>query len=178
MMSKSSIANSLASLVAIACLLAGCVLQSPTALFAEAQGVAALDQLGSRFTSESLSNGEWKAEEGEISFRLSGQHYVAQNSDDKSEVEILFAPLDGKRFVMQAEEEKGKPFAYMIAEVTDGHLLLSPLLCDVLKTSPGIEEKVTFDGTDCSVKGTGDIAYFSDLAGRIGAAPMRLTPVN
>jgi len=164
--------------IAAAVLLTGCVLQSAQPVFPEDKGVAILDKLGTRFTSESLSNDEWKAEEGVVIFAKSGNHYVAHNEEDKGEVDILFASLGGDRYVMQAREEPTKPFAYMIVEVSDNHLVMAPLLCEELKKIPGIDARVHFDGDDCGVTGTADADYFNALAKDIGPGRMRLTPVK
>lgn len=164
--------------VAVALALAGCVLQSPKEIFPETKGVAALASLGTRFTSESLDrSGKWIREEGEISFAAEGHHYVAKNSKEKDEIDVLFAAIGGNRFVMQAREEEGKPFAYMIAEVADGRLLVSPLLCDQLKTDAQVAAAITFEGSDCTVTGKWDEAAFAASVPLLGPAKLRLTPV-
>lgn len=178
-MTHSSHSRTIALLIAVSFLLVGCVLQSQTAVFPETKGVEALASIGSRFTSESLGkDGTWVKEEDEITFTPSGNHYVAQNTKEMDTITILFAPLDAGRFVMQAQEAKDKPYAYMLAEIADGHVLMSPLLCDDLKTDAAVAAEVTFQGSDCFVKGAWNGDSFARAAKLLGPAKMRLTPVK
>lgn len=159
--------------------LAGCVLQSPDALFPEAKGVAALEKLGMRFTSESLSKGVWVAEDGgEIIFTRHGKHYVARNSNENDEITVLFVPLGSGRFVLQAQEGKGKPFAYMIASISEGRMMMSPLFCDELKANAELAAQVTFTGTDCSAREEWTAKSFAKAANVVAPARIRLTPVK
>lgn len=163
----------------VAITLCGCVLQSRAALFPETKGVDALAALGTRFMSESLGkDGTWTREEGELTFTREGRHYVARNSKEKDEIEVLFVPLGKGRFVMQAQEAEDKPFAYMIATIADGHMILAPMLCDDLKTDSAVAATVTFENSDCWARGTWDTAAFTRAAKVLTPAKMRLTPLT
>jgi hypothetical protein len=163
----------------LALALGGCVLQSPAEIFPETKGVAALESMGTRFSSESLEkDGTWKAEKDEITFVRDGNHYVARNSKENDEIAVLFAKLDDSRFVMQAKEEAGKPFAYMIAEIAGGHVMLTPLWCDQLKSDAEVSAMAKFEGSDCTATGAWDERSFMRAAKLLGPAKMRLTPIK
>lgn len=164
-------------LTAAALLLTGCVLESPAELFPDAKGELILKPLGTRFGAEMFDKGQWKADEGEMTFTPKDHHYVASNSKDSKTMDLLFVPLGKARYVMQVHEPD-QPYGYLIAEVKGGHLQLQPLLCDELKKLPGSTDAITFEGGDCNVKGTPDIGFFNGLADGVTPARMRLVPLK
>lgn len=157
-------------------LLSGCVLQSQSPLFGDTQGVPALEALGTSFTMESLADGKWQVEEGRAEFTPVGRHYSMSNPDGKPPIEVLFVPLDGRRFAVQAREGKDKPFVYLVAEVGKTEVLLTLLACDDLKKAGKFGDDITFDGDECSFAGTPGLPLFLALADAAGPAKSRLRP--
>jgi hypothetical protein len=157
--------------------LGGCVLQSTTPNFKEAQGAALPKALGTNFVIENFTDGAWKAEEGSsISFAAAGKHYVARN-EKNDEIDVLFAALDKGTWVMQAAE-KDKPSTYVLAEAKDGMLLLRPLFCDALEKRVEVTSLVRFEGSDCFLKASVGLDEFRLLAAKAGPAKMRLRAVK
>ena len=156
-------------------LLAGCVLQSRTPVFSESDAGALPIALGTRFIMENHDKAGWTKEEGNFTLQPEGKHYVASDGDKKSDVEALFVPLGNNWWVMQAAAP-GDPNVYMLAEWTDGALLLHPLDCADLKSQPSAAAAVSFEGDDCYLKGTPGLDYFRQFTTGTTPATMRLTP--
>lgn len=159
----------------VSLLLAGCVLQSETPNFEEAQGGSLPEKLGTHFVTENYTDGAWKTEEGNISFTAFGKHYVARN-EKNDEIEVLFVALGKTSWVMQAAE-KNKPSAYVLAEAKDDTLLLRPLMCDDLKKRTDVKKLVQFDRSDCFLKSKADLDVFKILSTKAAPAKMRLRAV-
>lgn len=159
-------------------LLSGCVLQSPAPLFGDTQGAPALQALGKTFTMESFTDGKWQVEEGLAVLIPMGRHYLMSNPDGKPPTEVLFVPLDGSRFAVQARESREKPFVYLVAEIGKGEVLLTLLDCDELKKAGKFGDDITFDGGDCTFARTPEKPLFLALAGALGAAKSRWRPAQ
>jgi len=160
-------------------LLAGCVLQSRTPIFSESDAGALPEALGTRFIMENHDKAGWTKEEGTFILRPEGKHYVASDGDGdkKSDVDALFVPLGHNWWVMQAAAA-GDPNVYMLAEWTDGALLLHPLDCADLKSQPSAAAAISFEGDECYLKGTPGLDYFRQFTTGSAPATMRLTPVK
>jgi hypothetical protein len=157
--------------------LGGCVLQSATPNFKEAQGVALPQSLGKHFVLENFTDGAWKAEESNaISFTTTGNHYLARN-EKNDEIEVLFVAFGKGAWVMQAAE-KGKPSTYVLADIKADALMLRPLFCDDLKKRDDVKTIVRFEGSDCFLKGQSELSAFKLLAAKAGPAKMRLRAVK
>lgn len=159
-------------------LLSGCVLQSQAPLFGDTQGAPALEALGTSFAMESFSDGKWNMEEGKAVFTASGRHYLMSSPDGKPPIEVLFVPLDGKRFAVQAREGKDKPFVYLVAEISKAEVLLTLLGCDDLKKAGRFGGDISFDGDECSFARTPEMPLFLSLAAAAGPAKSRLRPAQ
>jgi hypothetical protein len=165
-------------LVVAACLLlTGCVLKSPSPVFGDNQGVLALEALGKAFTMESFSDGKWKVEEKAL-FTPEGQHYLMSSPEGKPPVDVMFVALEGSRFVVQAREDKDRPFVYLIADISKEEVLLTLPSCDVLKKTGTFAPDISFEGGDCTFSKTPDLALFQKIADAAGPAISRLRPVN
>ena len=161
--------------VAAMFLLAGCVLKSPAPAFGDSQGALALAEMGKSFNLESFTSGAWKVEEKAI-FTPEGNHYVMSSPEGKTPVEVLMVPIDGKRFVVQAREDKNKPFTYLIAVMGKDEVLVNLIGCDDLKKMGTVSEDISFDGGNCGFAKTPDLALFAKIADAAGPAKARLTP--
>lgn len=157
--------------------LAGCVLQSHQPLFGESDGVSLPAALGKHFVMENFDDGAWAKEEGSITFKATGHHYVATDEAKKDEIAALFVPLDKNWWLLQATEP-GKPSAYILAELSGDALLLRPLACEDLKQNPAAAAEISFEGDDCYLKGGQGLAYFKALITGAAPAKMRLAKIN
>ena len=159
-------------------LLTGCVLQARDPVFAESDGALLPASLGTSFVMENLDKDMWNRDEGTLTLRPEGHHYLASDDKKKDVINALFVPLDKNWWVMQATEEKGKPETYILAEVTDNALLLHPLFCDDLKEKPAAADAVSFEGQDCYLKVGQGADYFKALIAEQKPAKMRMVSVK
>jgi hypothetical protein len=157
--------------------LAGCVLQSHQPLFSENDGVSLPKALGTHFVMENFDDGAWAKEEGSITLKAIGHHYVATDEAKKDEIAALFVPLDKNWWVMQAQE-KDKPSVYILAQAEGNALLLTPLTCEDLKLKPAAAAEISFEGDDCYLKGGQGVDYFKALMTTAKPAQMRLSKIN
>jgi hypothetical protein len=162
--------------IALAFLLAGCVLQSGKPNFKDSEGAVLPAGFVTTFVTENFTNGAWKAEEGSISFAASGKHYVAKNEKAET-IDVMFVALGKDAWVIQAAE-KDKPSAYVMVEAKDDTLLLRPLFCDDLKKQEASAKLVRFEGSDCFLKGHVGVDVFKTLGAKAGDAKMRLRVVK
>jgi hypothetical protein len=162
--------------VVLSLCLSGCVLQSKTPNFTEARGVALPKEFGTRFMLENFSDGAWTSEDGAVSFVAEGKHYVARNAK-ADEIEVLFVGMREGAWVMQAAE-KGKPSAYVLADIEGDALMLRPLFCDDLKKRGDVKALVRFEGSDCFLTGSAGLDVFKMMAAKVGAAKIRLRAVR
>ena len=158
-------------------LLAGCVLQSHQPLFAESDGAMLPENLGTTFVMENLDKDMWNKEEGTLTLRPVGQHYMATDEKKKDEITAMFIPLDKNWWVMQAQA-KDQSSVYILAEYDGDALLLRPLLCDNLKKQPAAAAEISFESDDCYLKGGEGIAYFKSLVASADPAKMRMVKAN
>ena len=158
-------------------LLTGCVLQSHEPLFSESDGAPLPEALGKHFVMENFDDGAWAKEEGSITLKAVGHHYVATDEAKKDEIAALFVPLDKNWWVMQAQE-KDKPSVYILAKAEGDTLLLNPLTCEDLKLKPTAAAEISFEGDDCYLKGGQSIDYFKALMAAAKPAQMRLLKIK
>ncbi len=156
-------------------LLAGCVLQSDAPLFSEEQGALLLKPYGERLSAESYDKGVWKADEGILTLKVNGQHYIASNDKDDKIAEVLFADVGNGLFAMQFKEND-KRYSYALLEAKPEGLLVRPLSCGDLEKLAGTAEHIAFKGSDCFVKAKPDADTFKAWAEGLGPATMRLKP--
>ena len=160
-------------------LMGGCVLQSKTPNFKEAEGAALPEALITKYVMENFADGAWSAEDGTISFSASGKHYVAlsENSDKTDKIDVLFVALGTDTWVMQTAT-KDSPSGYVLAEAKGEMLLMRPLFCDDLQTREDVKTFVRFDKSDCFLKGKTGLDVFKMFAATAGEAKIRLRPVK
>ena len=152
--------------------LSACVLQSEKPLFPEADGVAALQPLGTTFVPFNLVDGQWQAEKDRASFASVGKHYEVKGDDGKT-TSVLFVPLGQNSWLMQASED-GKNAAYLIARRDGKALLLQALFCEDLKKDAASTKRLRFDRDDCFVPADFKLAEFKALASNAPPAKMKL----
>ena len=143
--------------VVAAVLLSGCVLHAPAPLFTEADAVPLFGSQNQKFAIYEMKDGAWVAEADPMLRAVSaGHHYpVADPSETNRNLvdSYAFIPLDGKRFIVQAETG-GEPGADNAIATWDGtELLVSPLACETLESSRKAKSLVSFDNGDCAPKG-------------------------
>ncbi len=155
--------------------LAGCMLQSHRPLFSESDGVPLPKVLGTHFVMQDFDNGTWNDEEGSITIKASGRHYLASDEAKKDEVAALFVPLSPNWWVLQAKE-KDEPNVYMLAELSGKNLLLHALACEDLKKLAAAAAEISFEGDDCYLKGGAGLDYFKQMITSVEPAKMRLVP--
>ena len=158
-------------------LLAGCVLQSREPVFSENDGSPLPANLGNHFVMENFDDGAWAKEEGSITLKAIGHHYVATDEAKKDEIAALFVPLDKNWWVMQAQE-KDKPSVYILAKAEGNTLLLNLLTCEDLKLKPSAAVEISIEGDDCYLKGRQGIDYFKALMASATPAKMRLLKIK
>jgi hypothetical protein len=155
----------------LALALSGCILQSKSPLFTDAQAELALANYGNLATYEKSGN-DWKKSTDQISFTPQGKHYIAKA--DKSELEISFVPIAGNWWVLQAVEA-AKPAIYVLVDAEAKELLFYPIACKDLKEFGKLAGAIEFVDSDCFVKPGADYkALFKSLAATPGEASTKL----
>ena len=167
------------ALLLASALLSGCVLHSKTPIFSDADAVLALGKKPLTFAVSAEDKGQWVAnDEPVLSAQVEGRHYLvpdasAPNDATKAE-RYAFVPLDAMRFVVQAVA--GGEADYAIATWDGTTLLVSPLQCELLKTSLKTNAEVMFLNDACSLRpsDTPPLELFAKLAQRAGKPTLRL----
>ena len=136
-----------AAILSLCLFLCGCVLQSPTPLFSDADGKPLLRSFGKQFVAYDKVKGNWEKQKELITFAPAANHYVVH--DKSGDIGVVFVPLKDKWWLLQATE-KGKSSTYMLAEMQGKSLLLHILSCKVLKTNKSMKDAITFKGDDCT----------------------------
>lgn len=136
-------------MLTLALLLGGCILQSETPNFVEADGGPLLGKTGGTYQSYELNNGKWTTDGADIKLVAVGKHY--ELIDKNKETQILFVQLDGPWWVAQFSEED-KAYAYSFMEVDAAEIYFHPLACDLIKRNAAAKPIVTFVKDDCFLK--------------------------
>ena len=148
-------------LLSICLVLGGCILQSPTPIFAEKDGKLVLQKFGNKFVSFNLENGKWIKQSEIVKFTAVGNHYVIH--DKANDIQVLFAALNSNWWVMQTNEAS-KPPTYLLARFEGKALVLSILSCKVLKTNKAVADAIDFKGEDCTANAKMTKDKFAELA--------------
>jgi hypothetical protein len=135
--------------VVLGFLLGGCMLQSKTANFSEADGSLALGKKGGTFLSYNLDSGVWKSDAKPIVFKAVGRHYEV--TEKGKTTQVLFVPVKGTWDVVQFIDE-GKTFVYALADVQKDAVYIHPLICSDLKKMALDKSVVEFVKDDCLLK--------------------------
>ena len=147
-------------LLSICLVLGGCILQSPTPIFAEEDGKLILQPFGNQFVSFNLENGKWIKQSDIVKFTAVGNHYLIHDKAD--DIQVLFAALNSKWWVMQTNET-GKPPTYLLARFEGKALVLNILSCKVLKINKAVADAINFKGEDCMANAHMTKAKFEEL---------------
>ncbi len=135
--------------LAFALLLGGCILQSETPNFSEADGEPLLGKTGGTYQSYELNDGKWTTDGTDAKFVAVGNHYELTDKDTTTQ--ILFVPLDGPWWVAQFSEV-GKASAYGFLEADANSIYVHPLTCTDIKGNVAAKTIVTFVKDDCFLK--------------------------
>jgi hypothetical protein len=155
----------------LALALSGCILQSKSPLFTDAQAQLALAKYGTLATYEKSGN-DWKRSSDQISFTPTANHYIAKAG--KSELEISFVPIDGNWWALQAVEA-ARPATYVLVDAEARELLFYPIACKDLKDGGKFADAIAFVDSDCFVKPGADYkALFKSLTSTPGEASAKL----
>jgi len=138
----------IAIIAALAVMLGGCMLQSRTPLYSDADAELALGAEGGAAAVSNWRDGRWEAESDDVSLGVSGRHYMAKAQSGA--VALHFVPMGGSWYVLQASEP-GKPAVYLLAEVTGRSAVTHPLPCSDLKKDPSLTAWISHEGDDCFV---------------------------
>lgn len=138
----------IAVVVALAVLLGGCMLQSRTPLYSDADAELPLGAAGGAAAVSNWRDGKWQPEGDAVALTVSGRHYIARSQS--SAVTLHFVPMGGSWFVLQASES-GKPAVYLLAEVTGRSAVTHPLSCSDLKEDQSLKAWIRHEGDDCFV---------------------------
>lgn len=114
----------------VAAVLAGCVLQSSTPLFKDADGVLLLGNKKQRYASYELDQSSWKKSPDVLVFEPVLHHYKVLNGKDSATAEFIALP-DGN-YVMQFDEGKGT-YVYTLVSPHGKEIFLHLLVCEQLK---------------------------------------------
>ncbi len=117
-------------LILVAATLDGCVLQSKTPLFKDADGVLLLGNKKQRYASYELDKLSWKKSPDSMVFEPVSHHYKVSNGKDSASAEFI-ALRDGN-YVMQFDEGKGT-YVYTLVSPHGKEIFLYLLTCDYLK---------------------------------------------
>jgi len=160
-----------AGICVLALALSGCILQSKSPLFADADAKLLLAKYGKLVTYEKSGDG-WNKSSDQIGFTPEANHYIAKA--DKSELEISFVPIDGNWWALQAVEA-GKPAIYVLVDAEAKELSFYPIACKDLKDSGKFAADVEFADSDCFVRpDTNYMTLFKTLTATPGEASTKL----
>lgn len=137
------------SAVLLMFILSGCVLQSKAPLFGDSEAKLVFGDGPQVARVFSRKDGAWVDENETVTLTPEGQHYVAMAKDGA--VTLRFIPLQGPRFVVQANEAD-KPPVYLLADVGRRSADFRVLSCDDLKSNGAISQWVSYQGDDCFVE--------------------------
>ena len=141
--------NRCLALVLAAVILGGCVLQSRTPLYSDAEAMLALGETGGMVRMSSWKDGKWEPDAELAAIAVTGKHYEA--TAKSSTIALTFVPLSGSWFVLQAVEAD-KPAVYMLAEAKGGAANVRPLSCRDLRKDDRLHAWIDHDGDDCFIK--------------------------
>lgn len=156
-------------------MLSGCILQSEQPVFAEKDGGAFFAPYGTQFASYSPDKAGWKTDDETLTFTPVGKHYVG--SAGKDTIEVLFVPIAGNWWAMQAMDKDQIP-GYALAEARPGEILIYPVACKPLLTAGTFAAFIEFKDDDCLIRKGADVnAMFKLLATMPGDTSNRLVPL-
>ncbi len=139
--------------------LAGCMLQSGTPLFGEAEARLLLADYPNLEAYE-RNNGGWKKSDERVSFSPEASHYLMTPDDAK--MQLYFVPLEGPWWILQAAEASGA--TYVLVKAEPKQLLIFPLDCKTLEDSGKYEDAIDFTDSSCAIKGGADkLALFKSF---------------
>ena len=156
-------------MVFMASVLSGCILQSKTPLFKEAEGVLLLGQKKQRFASYERDGATWKKGTDTAIFDPQGHHYNVSSGKNYATAE--FISLGREKYVMQFDEGKGS-FVYILISPHGKEILLYALLCDSLKKQN--IAGVRFDKDNCFIEPSFGRSGFETLLKNLPAASLKL----
>jgi hypothetical protein len=160
------------ALAALAASLSGCMLQSKTPTYGDAESELVLGNANGKVRTSRMTNGTWETDPDQQEIAVSGNHYVVR--DKSSSVVLNFVALNDSWFVMQAVET-GNAAVYMLADVKDGAAEAYPLSCDELKKDKSNSIYVSYEGDDCFIKPDADAKkLFTSLMENAGKAAFRM----
>ena len=156
-------------LVLTAAALDGCVLQSSTPLFKEADGVLLFGNKKQRYASYELDKLSWKKSPDIMVFEPVSHHYKVLNG--KSSATAEFINLRDGNYVMQFDEGKGT-YVYTLVSPHGKEIFLYLLMCDQLKKQniAGIR----FEKDDCFIEPKFGRAGFDALLKHLPIASIKL----
>ena len=160
-----------AMLMSLCLFLCGCMLQSTEPLFSDAEGNPLLKSYGENFVTYTMVKGKWEKEKDQIKFAPADNHYIVHS--EKSDIAVLFVPLNDKWWVMQASEQ-GQPSTYLLAQAQAKSVTFYFLACKDLKAKAGIEGEITFDKEDCTATNKMTKDKFMALTKNIGTGEMKI----
>ena len=160
-----------AMLMSLCLFLCGCMLQSTEPLFSDAEGKPLLKSYGENFVTYTMVKGKWEKEKDQIKFAPADNHYIVHS--EKSDIAVLFVPLNDKWWVMQASEQ-GQSSTYLLAQAQAKSVMFYFLACKDLKAMSGIEGAITFDKKDCTATSKMTKIKFLELTKHTGAGEMKI----
>lgn len=166
--------RNLATVVIVAGLLSGCVLQSRAPLYSDRDGrlVFGAGQFPAQMFG--LRDGKWVAEDDRLSLTSTGRHYIAATAREDDDIALVFIPLSGTWHVVQASDARN-PAAYMFADVNRNSANIHPLSCSDLKPDATLANWIEFKGDDCFINADAPReALFTALLPKRGEATSRL----
>jgi hypothetical protein len=140
--------KTIATLVAIAGLLCGCVLQSRVPRYTDAEAELVLGMSGGSAQMSSWRDGKWVTDRGDVRIDVRDRHYEAWA--ESSSISLHFIPLKGSWYVLQAIEAD-KSAVYMLAKVTGQSAEAYALSCSDLKKNTRLEAWISFESEDCFI---------------------------
>ncbi len=150
--------------------LAGCMLQSGTPLFGEAEARLLLADYPNPVVYQ-RDDGGWKKSEEQVSFSPEAAHYLM--TPDNAKMQLYFVPLDGPWWILQATETSGA--TYVLAKAEAKQLLVFPLDCKTLEDSGKYRDAVAFSDSSCTVReGIDRLALFKSFIADLGEPTTKL----
>ena len=162
-------------MLSLALFLGGCILQSETPNFSEANGKPLLGKAGGSYLAYSLDKGVWTVEDKPVSLLAVGKHY--EFSEKGKTTEITSIPISGEWWIAQFQEGK-EAAVYVLADKQTDAIYIHTLGCDDLKKLSWSKTHVTFVKDDCFLAAHTKAEAFKDLIGVAGPRTMKLVLQN
>lgn len=136
------------SVVLVALLLAGCILQARAPLYRDAEARLVFGDRAKTAQVFSKKDGAWVADNESVTLMPEGHHYVVNTG--KSVMTLSFIPLKGYWHVVQAME-KDHPPVYLLASLGKLGAEFRLLACADLKKNGKLRDWISHEGDDCFV---------------------------